>query len=364
MQKNLIMFTTADEVLEFINSFFFFTDNYGIFTDAQLLNSLCNYVWKVSTGNYPGRATATLIVKQYDGVVRSAPSVALSTQRAFVEWSGLSAAYVLSKNISNCRWSVPRPLLYDGPKNVIVMEFVQGPSLFEYLSKEPPEEQSPEEQSSGKISEISPVSPPPPRQQHPPGQEHLGWITDAVVAFAHDVAQLELDPSILHASRENPVFEYMENEKTLADALFTQLPDGQGPVWSAIVQAEASNERIIYGDLWPAGIILDTTTQTIAILDWECTRKGNDFEDLTQLLANLFLMSEGAPFHRDVASDLMHRIAPRIPKQAGKRVQADFLYTLLTLKDYPHWGLVDAKEAVVARACREDSAVMRVLGER
>ena len=344
------MFTTAKEVLEFINSFVFFTDEYGVFTDAELLNSLCNYAWKISTSNQPDRATTTLILKQYDGVVRSAPSVVLSTQRSYVEWSGLTAAYTLSKNISGCLWTVPRPLLCDAPQNIIVMEFVQGPSLFEFLSKEGQPSEDP--------SLVSQQSSQPP---HPNREEHLDWITDAVVAFARDVAGLELDPSILHATSANPVFEYMEKRKTEADTLFTQLPDGQGPHWSTIVRNEASNERIIHGDLWPAGILLDTAHRTVAILDWECTRMGNDFEDLTQLLANLFLMSEGAPFHRDSANDLMMRVAGRVPKQSGQRVEADFLYTLLTLKDYPHWGLVDAKEGVLARACKEDSAVMQAL---
>ena len=89
---------------------------------------------------------------------------------------------------------------------------------------------------------------------------------------------------------------------------------------------------------------------------------GTELEDLTQLLANLYLMSEGAPFHRDTADALMTRVANRVPPQSGRRVEADFLYTLLTLKDYPHWWLVAQKEVVLAKACREDSAVMCALG--
>jgi aminoglycoside phosphotransferase (APT) family kinase protein len=340
------MFTSPDEVLCFMNSHHALTDEYGAFTDARLLNSLCNYVWKVSTDDQPNQPSKALIVKQYDGVVRSAPSVALSTQRAFVEWSGLNAAHTLSASIKSCLWSVPRPILYDSAKNLIVMEFVNGSSLFEFLSKD----------TEAQAADDS--------QQHQRRQDQLDWITNAVVAFVHDLAGLQLDPSILRASSEtNPVFEYMEDRKTEAHLLFDQLPDQQGPLWSHIVQSEPSNERIIYGDLWPAGILLDTTTHTVVILDWECTRMGNDFEDLTQLLANLYLMSEGTPFHRPTAADLMTRVARRIPKQSGRRVEADFLYTLLTLKDYPHWGL-DDKEAVVAQACRDDSVVMRALRER
>lgn len=104
----------------------------------------------------------------------------------------MNAAYSLSTNSSNCLWSVPRPILYDAEKSLIVMEFVDGRSLFEFLTKDS-QEQSPSDAQA--------------QQQY--RHDQLEWITNAVVAFTHDVAGLALDPSILRATNDNPVFEYM-----------------------------------------------------------------------------------------------------------------------------------------------------------
>ncbi|KAI8899028.1 kinase-like domain-containing protein [Globomyces pollinis-pini] len=284
------------------------------FVDAVLLSGgMVNYVWKITS-----QSGQSIVCKVYPPFIRTLPHLAFDVRRAEVEWKTMNAAYQLSKTNNAC-WTTPKPVYFDSENNLVFMEFVEGVSLFDWLSCSNSDNADP---------------------------QTLDWITSATKSFVTDTSIIQLDKELL---TNTPMVNFLKSRKPLIPNVFERISTDEKEKWIKLVQNEDCSDQFIYGDLWPSSILLNINEKRITIIDWECARMGNSFEDTTQLMANLYLMTKGVNFNNQLSTILLEKIAKTLNSNGNERMQADFIYTTLTLVPIAHWGLQDQLQ--VANEC-------------
>ncbi|KAJ3252231.1 hypothetical protein HK103_001666 [Boothiomyces macroporosus] len=271
----------------------------------ELSGGLANHVWKIQ---YPD---SSVVLKQYTAYLKYNPNIKLSENRSLVEWESLSAAYKLAKN--DKFWTVPKPLFYDSGHHVIFMEYFHCTNLFSLLSKS---------------TDIS---------------GDLNWISDAIQSFINDLGGINVPAEVIS---DTPVVRYYRNDqKNIPERLsMVGIPALEIEAYFNTVRNEVTN-TVIFGDLWPASVLVDIEHRKIVVVDWEACRFGYRYNDFVQFLGNLYLMMNGEPFHNQNCKLLFDLILQRLPDKS-QNTKLRLLDMIVSLSQYDHWKIPDLKSTL------------------
>ncbi|RKO84971.1 kinase-like domain-containing protein [Blyttiomyces helicus] len=268
---------------------------------SPLSGGLCNNVWRITFSS-----SKPLILKQFPAFLRTIPSFSLPTQRAQVEFGALTRMQPASEGAVG--WATPRPIAYDAEASVVVMEDA-GAELVTFFD-------------ALKRGRDDPLK--------------TDWVVAALAEFVACVSDVR--GSIAPTA--------------LMTGVLTALGEEVGSAWFArSTAARAMEPGWIFGDLWPASVLIDSERRRVTVVDWECCRPGHSGVDVTQMAGNLFLMTLGAPFRNEVAERCLRGFVRAAmdsrAHDAGFDYAGAFVGHVADLVKYPHWELPDINAAVV-----------------
>ncbi|KAJ3271064.1 hypothetical protein HDV01_007077 [Terramyces sp. JEL0728] len=273
----------------------------------QLSGGLANHVWKV------GYCYRYIILKQYTGYLKYNPDIKLSENRSLIEWTALSAAYKLVDGSNN--WTVPKPLHYDRDNHVIFMEYINASNLFSLL----------ENASDRDIT------------------DDLKWISKEIESFVNALKNIQIDQEIL---KDSVVLQYYNHDQINIPARLKSIGVDEADINNYVQSLGNTQEhRVIFGDLWPASVLVDFENRRIAVVDWEACRVGYQYNDFIQFMGNLYLMVNGEPFHNSNAQKLFDLILKVLPDKSTN-AKLRLLDMIVSLSQYDHWKVKDLKSAL------------------
>ncbi|OQR95744.1 hypothetical protein THRCLA_07608 [Thraustotheca clavata] len=297
--------------------------NDDVMSAVRLSGGFVNHVWRITF-----ISKRTIILKQYPVTIKWDPNMKLPQQRSQVEYCALSSMQSLSNN--STLWSSPKPLFYDAEASVVIMSDVGSDmtTLYDLLRKDHGE---------------------------PPVLNFIGDAVNEFVASVQDVAEPK-------APQENMTAVLDSTHDGAKASLEKALGSEIGLKWfERSLKARAIQKEWIFGDLWPSGVLVHPEQQRIAVVDWECCRPAHSGMDVTQMCANLFLMTMGTPFHNLQAKECLQDIV-RAAKQS-RAYDPTFDYAgafvghVAVLVAYPHWELPAGPSAAIAQAANEAESI-------
>eukprot|EP00899_Mesostigma_viride_P010651 jgi/Mesvir1/19588/Mv09890-RA.1 len=319
---------SIDEIVSFLNSSScstYFNQTVASAQVTQLPGGLVNFVYRVRLVSNP------VIIKYYPPYIASSPSVPFSQERYEVEKTALQ---LFGGHVDSEHLKVPRLLFASDEHTMLVMEDAGDSlmTLLQYLSCSTTDRDPALMKSSA--------------------TELRAFLSNKVAkahspVFANKAAWDVLNNYVfgLYSSMASSLVLEQEAEAFLASSRpFAPPADGQ----------------LIFGDLWPNSIMVDSERHVFWLLDWEMTRMGNTTSDLYQLMANLWVMKQNpALFDVDaldrVMSDLQEVfLGDRSCDWRAESADArnGFVVWVLSLVKEKHWQLSNPAE-VVRRAIHE-----------
>ncbi|KAI8801421.1 kinase-like domain-containing protein [Cladochytrium replicatum] len=316
------MFSTADYVLEYVKgtpeALTAFSPQTPVVANA-LSGGLVNHVWKVDFSN-----GSSLVLKHFPPFIRTNPDVKFPQQRGYIEYLALEVVSAKSPPIG--AWDVPKPIHFDKANHVLLMQYVAGAPMVDYLRKTP----------TRTVTDVT-------------------WIVNAVVEFLTTLHSMPVPDSRFETTDVEVFLRTFLDGGFRAEAEKWELPgvDEWRERTAKNIALDPKAKTLCFGDFWPNSVLVNEHEKKIYLIDWEMATQGQSGRDWTQIVANLFLMANSPSFDREATTLIMNGLWERMPRsqEDGFDYVAGVVLQVTTLVKYDHWGLNDdAKKDVVFRS--------------
>eukprot|EP00834_Sanchytrium_tribonematis_P001713 NODE_44_length_33449_cov_1.575742.p13 type:complete len:331 gc:universal NODE_44_length_33449_cov_1.575742:23233-24225(+) len=316
--KTMTHFDNQVDVFDYVKS---------VYADAvsciRLKGGAVNYVYRI------GLESTSVILKHYGPTLASNKEFPFSQDRYFVE----KEALLKFSSISTKDFKVPKLLYFKDEDYVIIMEDAgeDSISLMTYFKK---------------------------------NEHHLDMdnIDTKIINFLLKLNSIDvkrLSPIFKNTLARQTVSTFYKNlqiyvEKSKSESLLHY----SGSKMPAI----PASPVIIFGDLWPNSLHINLKSKTIWIIDWEFARFGSAFEDVSQFIANIWLMEQKyKEYEIERVRDFRNSFIQKYLNLVGSGSQSDavrFLVYVVLLVHLPSWDF-NSPQKIIEDAAAASSTIFK-----